>query len=83
VKAEGVYKGLEVGYEGDLWYEGVGVAGNLRLGHKGEEISGKVEGGRGKYKGVMGGTVGGVTAEGVVVGYEEVEDRYDVTVGGR
>ncbi len=45
MKAEGVYKGLEVGYEGDLWYEG-GGRGNLRLGHKGEEISGKVEGGR-------------------------------------
>ncbi len=83
VEVEGENKGLRLRYEGGLEYEGVGVAGVVEVAGKGEVVRGRVEGRKGKYEVVVedGELVGGAY-KGVVVGYEEAEDRYDVRVGG-
>ena len=83
VKAAGFYKELRLGYEGSLVYQGLGVAGGLRLSRGGETVQGKVEGSGGKYGlEVEDGELAGFGYRGVEVGYQELGDRHDVVVRG-
>ena len=49
LKAEGFLWGYELGFEGGLEYEGLGIRGALRVGRGGEEIKGRIGGKGGKY----------------------------------